>query len=529
VENLDGGLAASFVYGITVGLPEDFARFLAVCSLLLLAGNAGWYAYARPIRHRYATKSIYSSEYQEPVREDPWLPARNPAEKPWYEIQEEWSVATTPWPTQSARRHAALADTATKYIPPSELPPPPEESGEIAVPPPPPPADFVPGPTPLPQVEALEPATPSPGSAPVPRKPEESIDFLLDRAQHRRLAGELTEALWDYDKVLEKDPDHLQALEARADILRVLGRPSEALEALERLLGLDPTHQRALLSQADILERSGRLDEALESYEKVTKGKPEYVEALRRKASILMTLGENDLALTALKELLRLDPGDREAAAKIASLTSVRMGTPRVGPGTSSGGKKVNIQELQGKGIGYFHVGMYEEALRSFEEILADEPKNIFAVLSKAKVLDRMGRSDEAVEACRKAVELDSREPAALAALGELLLKLGREDEARNHFNRAAQLDPVSGNADERIEKYKAARLKLEEFLRRLGEAGVLAEPAAELLKSGYGTMKALESTSLQELLAVGGLDAATAKRILDEARREAEEGKVHT
>jgi Flp pilus assembly protein TadD len=58
----------------------------------------------------------------------------------------------------------------------------------------------------------------------------------------------------------------------------------------------------------------------------------------------------------------------------------------------------------------------------------------------------KKGRTGEAVEAFRKAGELDPKYKDAFANLANLLMRLGRKDEALGLFLKASALDPNDGS-----------------------------------------------------------------------------------
>lgn len=550
LENTDSGLSAFFTFDVKVGLPDNFATFLSYVSILLAAINGAWYAYLRPIRRRHATTSIYSADYQgQSAPEDAWLVPRRPEERPWYELQPQYGPATAPWPVPSARRHVARGEGKGPQTL-LEIPPPPtDDAPEPLLSPPPPPPGWEPprekevviyvdtprvSPAAPPAAGPLQTLTPVRSAAPAlpvtaARSDEapDTAESLVERGEERLVGGDASGALELFNEALAKDRNNIAALLKKADILRATGKQEEAIDALQRVLFQDSRHHRALLLKAQILESQERLEEALECYDRVAKGKPEYVEALRSKAEILVKLGEVDMAVACLQEASRLVPGDETVVARLKELQSAleppkppaKAEAPPPSAATPLDEKK-SVQELQGKGIGYMHVGMYNDALASFEAILAKEPKNGFALLSKARVLERLGRREEALAAYRAALELDPRDLNALAALGDLLLRMGREGDAMNYFQQAAAVDPRGGSPEDRMKKYREARARLEEFLVRLTKEQGVPEGITKAVSDGYASLRTLEAATIQELMSVKGMEVATARRILDEAKR---------
>lgn len=88
---------------------------------------------------------------------------------------------------------------------------------------------------------------------------------------------------------------------------------------------------------------------------------------------------------------------------------------------------------------------MYQQALNDIERAVRMEPQNTLLVLEQGVVLYRVGEIDEAITACRRAIELDEAFPDAHRILGICLREKGQKAEARKHLQRAVELnDPLA-------------------------------------------------------------------------------------
>jgi Tfp pilus assembly protein PilF len=96
--------------------------------------------------------------------------------------------------------------------------------------------------------------------------------------------------------------------------------------------------------------------------------------------------------------------------------------------------------------------GQRAEARAAFEEALARNPGLARAHSSLAFLAAEDGRSDEALERCRKAVALDPKEWPKVLALGSLLWQKGRYAEARSYLELfAAEAPPVYAREIDRV------------------------------------------------------------------------------
>ncbi len=116
------------------------------------------------------------------------------------------------------------------------------------------------------------------------------------------------EALESYDRALELDPNHVNALANRGLALHELERFEEVLENCDRVLVLDPKHVGALRNRGAALLRLERFDEALESLDRALALDPKHVNALANQGVALLSLGRFDEALENCDRVLVLDP-----------------------------------------------------------------------------------------------------------------------------------------------------------------------------------------------------------------------------
>jgi tetratricopeptide (TPR) repeat protein len=173
-------------------------------------------------------------------------------------------------------------------------------------------------------------------------------------------------AVWDlqwakaieyYRKALAEFPDHPTALNSLGLALLELGELKESLATYRRASQVSPEDAIPIEKMAELHERLGQLKEALE---------------LRDRASDLYTRQRNvDKALDNWNHIARLQPENLATRSRLA-LTYERLGRPK-------------------------------EAVREY--------------LAVASVLQKLGRTDRAIEAAQRALTLVPGEPEATAAL----------------------------------------------------------------------------------------------------------------
>ena len=94
---------------------------------------------------------------------------------------------------------------------------------------------------------------------------------------------------------------------------------------------------------------------------------------------------------------------------------------------------------------------VYADELRMWNDVVAQRPDNARAQYNLGRQLDDRGRSDEAFDRYRRAVQLNSAFALAHNNLGMALLRRGEAGEALEHFQRAVLLKPRYADAQNNL------------------------------------------------------------------------------
>jgi choline-sulfatase len=191
---------------------------------------------------------------------------------------------------------------------------------------------------------------------------------------------------------------------------------------------------------------------------------------------------------------------DPETAAKLAALGYVGSSmAEHEGPLPDPKSQRHVITELD-QAFTAVQAGRHEEAIASFERLLAVNPDMQDVWAFYASSLHKVGRDEDAATAYEKALKLSGGSPQLALATATKLLELGRFDEARSHVELArkqypqesydllAQIEVRQGNPQAALEVTRRAvsEGKASEALRRqtalsLSETGQSAEAIALL------------------------------------------------
>jgi tetratricopeptide (TPR) repeat protein len=137
-----------------------------------------------------------------------------------------------------------------------------------------------------------------------------TVSILMDRATAYMALGNDDKAYTDLCNVMDKNPDHQEALCYRAFIYTNRREYAAARADYKRLLTLDPTHENGLLGLALLDQREGRLQAAEQQLSQLVDRYPDNATYWQARANVLIEQKRFDLALLDLETAIALQPID---------------------------------------------------------------------------------------------------------------------------------------------------------------------------------------------------------------------------
>jgi tetratricopeptide (TPR) repeat protein len=230
-----------------------------------------------------------------------------------------------------------------------------------------------------------------------------AIPFNLALVLQKR--GKLTEALSEIEGAIALDPRDSSFHHLHGRILRALDNPERAIEAFERALALDPDSRDLCFEIAELHQSRREFEPAALWLRRYLERHPEDLEARYFLGTVLSYGSATEEARRVLGEVVAADPKHARAWFRLAHIEAQTPSTM---------------------------VAAAESYRRSLE--LAGEEAYVW--YEYGTLLDKLGRSSEAVPAFERALALDPELSFAVYALGNALSREGRTDEARAYLER---------------------------------------------------------------------------------------------
>ncbi len=232
--------------------------------------------------------------------------------------------------------------------------------------------------------------------------------------------GNADEAMEDYQKSLEINPNYQDAQNNLGHALAAKGRYAEAIARYEAALRINPNLVEAHNNLGNALSDTGKLEEAIAHYLKALQIRPDDEDAHNNLGVARAMQGRLEEAAQILGEAVRLKPADASAHSNLG-----------------------NVLAAQSK---------FEAAAEQYQISLRLDPANAQARNNLGNVLLERGKLEEAGEQYRMALKLNTNNPEANENLGLTLARQGKREEAMSHFREALRLKPDYPEARRQLE-----------------------------------------------------------------------------
>jgi len=177
---------------------------------------------------------------------------------------------------------------------------------------------------------------------------EEDVDLLFQNGLESYQNDKIDEAISYFEKVLEIDPNHVDALSNIGGLVSTIGKHDEAFSYLDRALEIEPNHVRALINKGILLAFLGESDEGAFYFEKALEIEPDNVDALSNRGVQLVNEKNYQEAIIYFEKVIEIDPYNL-LAIKYVDLAKYSLGYYGV-----KGFKEFIIYDNQGNLITYF-------------------------------------------------------------------------------------------------------------------------------------------------------------------------------
>ena len=236
---------------------------------------------------------------------------------------------------------------------------------------------------------------------------EEALEEALGAARTHQRAGRLRETASIFNKILDLDPENIEALSGIAEISAISNQPLSALPIYSKILKNDPSNLNALSNRGVLLMHIGDAEASEFSFRKVLKFYPEDIDGLNNLGTCLIEQNKFEDAKQYLTKATELAP---EKATSFYNLGVLYIkSTPRDFPKQLEYLEKAleldpsYVEATMNVANIYGQLGDLEKSLRFLDKALLDKPDHPLILFNKGLALRALKRFDDAID-CLKVV-----------------------------------------------------------------------------------------------------------------------------
>ena len=186
-----------------------------------------------------------------------------------------------------------------------------------------------------------------------------------------------------------------------------------------------PAFYPAETAMAYLAAARGNEKDAAARFDRALQADPSYVPALVGRGQVMLELDRDADALASFEAALAKDPSLTDLKSRV-DLLRFRA-----------------TQEMLGRAKAAADARRWDEAAAVYQQAIATSPDSSFLYRDLAAVEQKAGRTANALEHYRKAVDLDSSDARSLAAIGAILDSQGDVLGALSAYERARAIDPA--------------------------------------------------------------------------------------
>ena len=282
---------------------------------------------------------------------------------------------------------------------------------------------------------------------------------------------------------------------SKARMLDEQGQASQAIEEYKKALELDPNNSMIFSEMAESYMRNNRVREAVDTAEKAVRANPDNVEAHKLLSQIYVQLiGRANAqqppspevinnAIREFEEIVRIDPNERQSFLMLGRLYQIK-------------GDRIKATEIYRKFLGaepgseegvtalaklQMDAGNNKEAAALLEEFIKGRPDSDVALETLGQAYSDLQEYDKAAEAYRRASELDPDDLEIKKSHAQALFLADKFDEAGKLYQDLAAVEPDDGLVSLRLGQIYRRQMKYDLARKNLQKAAQFFPDSVEV------------------------------------------------
>ena len=296
-----------------------------------------------------------------------------------------------------------------------------------------------------------------------PYSPQNAIAYL-QRGNENHALGNYKEAITDYDKAIELNPEYI-SYNNRGLANSNLGNHEVAITNYNKAIELNPQYAIAYDSRGTAKSALRQHEEAIEDYNKAIELNPQYI-SYNNRGSAKLALHKYKEAIEDYNKAIELNP---EFAKLYNNRGSANLNLKNHEEAITDYTKAIELNPqyadaYNNRGSANLNLKNHEEAITDYTKAIELNPQYAIAYRNRGIANSNLDNHEEAIIDYSNTIELNPQDAAAYNNRGVAKLALGRHEEAIKDYDKAKTLFAEAGNM-EMVEKCEEVIARLQKLI----------------------------------------------------------------
>ena len=278
--------------------------------------------------------------------------------------------------------------------------------------------------------------------------PLTAVDYIY-RGDRKRREGKLEEAIQEYAKAIEADPDYAEPYNSRGIVYGQMRNYAASISDFSEAIKCDPSLSYAYYNRALSHHNLTHFEDAIKDYTKAIALDPNSAAAYYNRGISYHNLGQYERSIQDYDKTIELDPNDTTAYYNRGNSYAALGQYERA---IQDYDKAIELDPnyafaYNNRGIRYDDLGQHERAIQDYDKAIELDPNYAGAYNNRGTSYAALSQHERAIQDFEKAIELDPNDAVAYNNRGVSYRNLDRNEQAINNFSKAIELDPNCADA----------------------------------------------------------------------------------
>ena len=278
--------------------------------------------------------------------------------------------------------------------------------------------------------------------------PLTAVDYLY-RGDRKRREGKLDEAIQEYCKAIEVDPDYAEPYISRGIMYGNQGKYEQSITDFSEAIRCDSSLSHAYYNRALCYKHSEKYHKAIDDNTTAIRLNPSYISAYINRGNCYAKLEQYDHAIYDYDKAIELDSSN---AMPYINRGNCYGELKQIERAIQDYDKAIELDSnyavaYNNRGNSYSDLKQHEQAIQDYDKAIELDPNYAFAYYNRGLSYADLKQYERAIQDYDKAIELEPNDAAAYNNRGLSYAGLKQYERAIQDYDKAIELNPNYADA----------------------------------------------------------------------------------